>query len=182
MAPLAAAASQQVRFAGSVSASVVPMVQQIVDEVELAAERAGLDAEQVARVTALHRKAIHYGMTGLGWEEYARTRSAALEGDLAPVVEPFPASPDHWIWSWGRLVGDFDPLPYWTTADVPVIFLYGGRDQRIRVDRSVELISERLVGAGANATLVVFGPNGHGLFRDDAVELVAHWIEDGGSP
>lgn len=182
IAPLAAAASDRVRFAGAVSGSVVPMVQQIVDEVELAAERAGLTAGQVARVTELHRLAIHYGMTGLGWNEYAAARKEALGGDLAPVVEPFPDTPDHWIWRWGRVVGDVDPLPYWVTAGVPEIFVFGGHDERIRVGRSVELISRQLVAGGANVTLAVFGPNGHGIYRPDAVDLVARWIGDTGAP
>jgi pimeloyl-ACP methyl ester carboxylesterase len=181
VAPLAAASSDRVRFAGAVSGSVVSMVQQIVDEVELAAERAGFTAEQVARVTALHRLAIHYGMTGVGWEAYATARQAALDSDLAPVVEPFPDTPDHWIWRWGRVVGDVDPLPYWVTADVPELFVFGGQDERIRVGRSVDLITRKLVAGGANATLAVFAPNGHGIYRADAVDLVARWVTDGGA-
>ena len=181
IAPAVATESETVRFVGSISASVVPLVEQIVDEVELAAERAGLDAGQVAEVTALHRSAIHYATTGAGWERYATEREAALDTPIGPVVEPFPDDPDDWVWSWGRAVGNFDPLVHWIAADVPRLLVYGGADERIRVGESVGLVRDHLVGPGENTVLLVFGSNGHGLYRDDAADLIARWVASGGT-
>jgi len=65
---------------------------------------------------------------------------------------------------------------------MPLMFIYGGSDLRIRVQKSMEKIQNHLTGPGSNCTVLYFGPNGHALYRDDLSDLIARWITDGGMP
>ena len=187
IAPLAASRTPRIAFVVDVAGSAVPMTDQVIDEVEKLAEREGFRPEQIDRVDALHRMAIRYGLTGEGWDEYEAALTAALESDLAGhgVVEPFPRTPEHWVWSWARVVGDYDPLPYWEALEVPGLVVYGGQDTQIHVAESVA----RLLGAASDRptelTLAVFAQAGHGLseqrkheyrIRPDALSLISSWI------
>jgi len=185
IAPLAVTRSAEIAFVISASASTVPIVEQIMDEVEKQAERAGLSPQQIEEVNALHRLAIHYGRTGEGWETYMKKLEEARRGSWAGhgIAEGFPDQPDHWVWSWGRMVADYDPLPHWQQVRVPVVLAYGARDTQIRVAKSVARIERLLTGQQQrDVTILVFGDSGHGLrhpsthaIRDDLLDFLHGW-------
>lgn len=184
VAPLAARRSATVAFVVDVSGSAVPITEQVVDEVEKLAQRAGFTPEQVERVNALHRLVIRYGLTGEGWEEYETALARALGSDLAGhgVVEPFPRTRDHWVWSWARSVGPYDPLPHWRELAVPAVIAYGAQDTQIHVAESVALLLGLPQEPAAPRTVLVFGDSGHGLrepsgdgIRPDLLDFLASW-------
>jgi hypothetical protein len=186
VAPLAGRRSSSVAFVVGVSSSAVPITEQAIDEVEKLAERAGFVPEQVARVNALHRLAIRYGLTGEGWERYEESLARALDGDLAGhgVVEPFPRTREHWVWSWARAVGPYDPLPHWNALRVPALIAYGGGDTQIHVPESVDLLVDASGQRGVPRSVLVFGDSGHGLrgpsthaIRPDLLDFVWSWVE-----
>lgn len=181
VAPLTAVRSDDVNFAISVSSSTVPIMEQIMDEVELMAEREGLTEKQIAEINLLHARGLNYALTGTGWEAYKAALAELGNGALAdsPVLKGFPPVPDHWAWNWLREVGNFDPLPYWGTLDIPLLFLYGGQDTQIRVQKSIDLIEEKL--DHLNATVLLFSQNGHAHYRQDALDFITRWIQDRGS-
>lgn len=150
------------------------------DEVEMMAERDGLTEKQIAEINLLHTLGLHYALTETGWDEYEAALTELRNGALAdsPVLKGFPPVPDHWAWNWLRAVGNFDPLPYWATLDIPVLFLYGGEDTQIRVQKSIDLVEEKL--AHLNHTVMLFSQNGHAHYRQDALDFVARWIRDKG--
>ncbi|HUP21895.1 MAG TPA: alpha/beta fold hydrolase [Thermoanaerobaculia bacterium] len=187
IAPLAASRSSRIAFVVNVSGSAVPITEQVIDEVEKLAERRGFSPGQIDRVNTLHRAAIRYALTGEGWDEYEADLAAALESDLAGhgVVEPFPRTRDHWVWSWARLVGAYDPLPYWQALEVPGLVIYGGQDTQIHVLESVERLLATPAGQTGELTLALFAQAGHGLsrghgheygIRPDVLSLIASWI------
>ncbi|HMB68823.1 MAG TPA: alpha/beta fold hydrolase [bacterium] len=180
--PVAATEDPDVAFAVSVSGSVVPMYEQIGDEVLLSGERDGLTAEELARVAGIHEASLRYIRTGEGWEAYATALRDAKGSGLAgrDVVERFPVDPDDTVWAHVRALGDLDPMEYWKRPEIPVLFAYGGRDERLRVSKSTARIQAELDPAGTNYVLLVFGPNGHGHVRDDQLDLIARWIRDRG--
>ncbi|NIR52405.1 alpha/beta fold hydrolase, partial [candidate division KSB1 bacterium] len=104
IAPLAATRSSHVAFVINISGSTVPITEQMIDEVEKLAERAGFTEEQIDRVNVLHGRAIDYGLTEEGWEDYHANLERELKDDLAghDIIEPFPSSRDHWVWQWVR--------------------------------------------------------------------------------
>ena len=186
IAPLAARRSSRIAFVIDISGSAVPLTEQVVDEVEKLALRKGFTPDQVDRVNELHRKAIRYGLTGEGWEAYEEGLRRALESDLAGhgVVEPFPRSRDHWIWTWARAVGTYDPLPHWRALEVPAVIAYGARDTQIHVSESVELLLGLPRVPGASRTVLVFGDSGHALrdpathrLRDDLLDVLTSWVD-----
>jgi len=181
--PLAATHSTKVRFVIDVSGSVVPMAEQIGDEVKKMGEREGLSQAQLEALASLNEMAIGWALTGEGWDAYAGALSEAKEGALsgANVVAGFPTEPDSPAWGFLRTVGNFDPLPYWRELRVPALFLYGGKDQNVDVYKSADLIEGSLTEAGVAYSLLLFRNNGHALFRDDAMDFIARWIRDGGA-
>lgn len=106
---------------------------------------------------------------------------------IADVIASLAAFYDRHIsqrafWS---AVGNFDPLPYWREANVPVLVLLGDRDTNVPSERS----RERLRALNKpNLRVVVFEGSGHGLdappgvggdyIREDALELIREFIFD----
>lgn len=180
--PAAAARSTSVAFVISVSASVVPMMEQMIDEVEMSAERAGLSKTQIDIVNDINRKAIHAALTGKGEQEYLDALTAAKNGSLKgnPVVEKFPTDPDHPAKTFVSINGNFDPIPYWNKTSVPILFVYGGDDTQIRIRKSIDRIYDNLGKDGKNFAILMFRKNGHGIFREDLLDLIARWISDKG--
>lgn len=183
VAPLATVRAERASFVINVSGSVVPILDQIGDELRKMGEREGLSANELATVEALHEKAVSYVLTGEGWEGYSGALERALAGPLgdSDVVQGFPTDPNSGAWAFLRTIGDFDPLPYWKDVSVPALFLYGGRDENVDVYRSVGVIEESLTPLDLDYTLLLFRSNGHALFREDAMAFIARWIHDGGS-
>ena len=181
--PVAAAQAPEIAFVVSVSGSVAPMLQQVADEVRLAGERAGLSPVELGMLASIHDLAARYVHTGEGWDEYAEALAEAKRGRLAGMglVEGFPAERDSPVWSYFRLIGDFDPLPYWRELRVPALFLYGGRDENVDVYRSADLVESSLTPTSLPYSLLLFRNNGHALFREDAMDFIARWVRDGGA-
>ena len=181
--PLAAAHSETVSFVIDVSGSVVPMAEQIGDELRMMGRREGLDDAAVDEVSAIHRRAMRYVRTGDGWDEYAAALRAAKAGALAgtEVAGGFPTERDAAIWNFVRKIAPFDPLPYWKRVRVPVVFLYGGNDGNVDTAKSRRLIASELAPEGLAYSVLFFRNNGHALYREDAMDFIARWIRDGGA-
>jgi hypothetical protein len=180
--PAAAAGEANVAFAVSVSGSVLPMYGQIGHEVMMSAERDGLTEVELARVAGIHEASLRFIRTGEGWDAYASALRNAKDSGLAgrEVVERFPTDRDDSVWEHVRALGDLDPMEYWRKLKIPLLFAYGGRDERVRVPASTARIHAELDPAGTNYVLLVLGPNGHAHVRDDQLDLIARWIRDRG--
>ena len=180
--PAATTRSSGVAFVISVSASVVPITEQIMDEVEMSAERAGLSKTQVEMVNDINRKAINAALTGTGEQEYLDALTAAKNGALKgnPVIEAFPTDSNHPAKTFVKSVGNFDPTPYWTKTSVPILFVYGGNDTQIRIRKSIDRIYDTLGKDDKNFAILLFRKNGHGIFREDLLDFMARWISNKG--
>ncbi len=180
--PLAATGVAEVAFVIDVSGSVVPLGEQIEDELLRMARRTGLTEQDLAHVRAIHEAALTHARTREGWEEYraalAAARSAGLGG--SEVLEGFPVEQDSWVWSFLAKIVDYDPLPYWRQLEVPALFLFGGNDENVDVAKSVDVIQRVLGSSNLSYGLLLFGKNGHALYREDALDFIARWIRDGG--
>jgi len=180
--PAAAARSSAVAFVIDVSGSVVPIMEQIGDELRQLGAREGLTPEQLQEIGTIHGLGVHYALTGAGWEDYAAALDALRQSPVGTteVVNGFPTEPDSPAWNFLRTIGDYDPLPYWREVSVPTLFLYGGRDENVDAFKSAKLIEDTLTQTGVPYSLLFFRNNGHALFRDDAMDFIARWIRDGG--
>lgn len=180
--PAAAARSNHIAFAVSVSGSTVPILEQIGDEIALMAERAGVAAEDAAALRTIHESGVRYALSSDGWDEYAKALATAKTGNMRgmDVIESFPTEPDAPAWEFLRTIGNYDPMDYWTQLDIPVAFVYGGRDTQIRIQKSVRRVFDVLDPKEINYTLLVFRLNGHALYRDDALDFLTQWIRNRG--
>ncbi len=180
--PLAATLSSKVKFVVDVSGSVVPLREQIGDEIRQGALAEGRSEEELKTLQELNQLGLRYALLGEGWQEYSHALEAAKHTSLkeSEVLGGFPATRDHPIWSFLRAVGDFDPLPYWQRVAVPALFLYGGKDRNVDTRKSAAIVENTLFAPEKSFSLLFFGKNGHGLFRDDAMDFLARWIADKG--
>lgn len=183
VAPVAATRSSVARFVINVSGSVVPILDQIGDELRKMGQREGLSAEELNTVRSLHVHAVNYALDRENWAVYSVALEEAKGGTLGKtkVVDGFPTDPDSGAWEFLRTIGNFDPLPYWREVEVPTLFIYGGRDENVDVFKSTDIIEGSLTSAGLPYDLLLFGNNGHAIFREDAMDFMARWIHNGGT-
>lgn len=180
--PRAAALSDEVAFIVNVSGSVIPLIEQMFDEVEMMAEREGFNPGEIEEVNTIHRLAISYGRTLRGWDDYRSRLEAARSGPRGDTqtIRGFPDRPDHWVWQWGRGVAEDDPLPFWRKLKVPALIVYGDQDTQIRVAKSAELIRRHL---GDRVELKIYPGAGHAIrergtpvLREDFIRHLVGWI------
>jgi pimeloyl-ACP methyl ester carboxylesterase len=103
-----------------------------------------------------------------------------------PVSTAFPFTQDDWHWAWNRKVIDFDPMPLWERLRIPVLVVYGDKDEKdnVPVRESVERLERMIVTDGNRDFMVrVFAGSGHALgdpktnwIRKDFLDLVAAWV------
>jgi len=180
--PLAATLSLKVKFVVDVSGSVVPLREQIGDEIRQTALDKGCSEEELKTLRELNELGMRYALQGEGWQEYSDALMAAKHTSLkeSEVFGGFPGTRDHPIWGFLHSVGDFDPLPYWEKVKVPALFLYGGKDRNVDTRKSAAIVENTLFSPEKSFSLLFFGKNGHGLFRDDAMDFLVRWIGDKG--
>ena len=180
--PVAAARNGKIRFVVSVSGSVVPLAEQMLDELLIDASGKGLTDAQMVAIRDLHSAVMQYARDP---RDYAAVAAAKRAGASAHVPAPFldnvPASTDAGIWGWLHRVAGFDPMPYWKRLAVPVVFVYGGRDSNVDATKSVLQVERELMVGDAPVSLVFFNENGHALFRKEAVQFVAAFARSAGA-
>ncbi len=176
--PVTAARSSNVAFAISVSGSTVPMIEQIMDEVEIGAELTGLTPKQIEIVNDINRKGINYALTGEGADDYLSALNSAKNGELkdSPVVQKFPTEPNPGMIQFLRVIKDFDPIAYWKKVSVKALFVYGGKDRNVRTQKSIARL-EKTFGKGAfDYTVMLFSQSDHGIYREDLIDFITSWI------
>lgn len=178
--PVAASLSEDISFVIDVSGSVVPMMEQIMDEVELMAEREGLNHSEVEKVNQLNRKAIFAALTSSNSKDYFEYLEELKQGPLKgrEVVEGFPTDTNHVSKTFINTIGDFDPIPYWKKIAQPILFVYGGKDRNIKIKKSIDRIDASLGESNYDYTILYFRQNGHALYREDLMDFIPSWIDN----
>ncbi len=103
------------------------------------------EAEQ-AEAEKFYRLFVDAARTGEGREDFWKEADKARGAPWFPWLEIPPA--DHWVWDFYKLIGNFDPLPYWEKVRVPVLLVYGEKDQLVSVHDSIVRITSALEKAG----------------------------------
>ena len=178
--PVVASRSSKVAFAINSSGTTIPMVEALMDEIEIAAELTGLSAKQIKTISDINRKGIHYALTGKGADEYLKALNNGKETKLknSPVVQAFPTKPNPGLIQFLKLIGRFDPLPYWKKVKVPSLFIYGGKDRLLRPKKSIDRIQKTFGKSGFDYTILFFNNRGHSTFGEDLIDFIAGWISN----
>lgn len=181
VAPLAAARTNDVAFVIDIVGATVSYAEQTFVEMTNTAKQAGVDVEEVVR---LNRAAGRYLING-DWNAYAAARERALAGPAKKVAAGFPGKQDAKIWTFMRSVLAYDPMPYWTVLEQPVLFVFGELDERdnVPVAESVRRIEFALRAAAKKNYEVAVIPNvGHALmieqnkFAPEFTAKLASWL------
>ena len=79
----------------------------------------------------------------------------------------FFAPPDtgNSYWRFSKAYGQYDPLAWWSRVSVPVLLVYGARDERVPAQESAARIAAVLKRAGNNAVTVRIFPDADHTFR-----------------
>jgi len=180
--PIAAAKSDKIKMVIDVSGSVIPLKEQITDEIVKLGEREGQNADQIETLKTINERSYQFANDRSKWEDYITPLRAALTTELGAYdsIKGFPQDRELWVWDWLKLVGDTDPMNYWKQLDVPLLFIFGGKDTQIDIRKSTGLIQDNLDPLEKNYSILYFRLNGHALFREDCNDLIAEWLRDKG--
>jgi alpha-beta hydrolase superfamily lysophospholipase len=176
LAPAIAARNPAVAWIIAADGPVGPQFHQDLFRVDTALAKR-YSGTQLRDAEALYAEFVDVARTGAPHDQLrrdiARAENAVWLADLAIPDD------DSWIWTWYRTAGNYDDTPFWATVSVPVLLIFGGDDQLVPVEPSVDGTRAILaahgntkvatrVFAGADHTLHVPPSSPHGWPREPA--------------
>jgi uncharacterized protein len=183
VAAIIAAEDPNAEFTAVISGGTASLRDQIVDELVLEAERRNepLREDGLGRLRDLYGTLFSVAGQRGSWDAYVAevAEARAAGGPLAYAVRTMPMDSTHWVVGYLQHMGDFNPMSFWDRVESPALFVYGGLDTQVRVDSSIDRL--RSAPSRNHFTIVTAGGNGHALFREDIIELLAEWIRTRGS-
>src|SRR5258707_3989807 len=130
---------------------------------ERALRQRGISGADLAKARQVLRSYFDYLATGAGLPDLSR---ALKEGKRSPWAEalrldrvlPPPEARASWAW-----VATFDPVPSIEKLNIPVLLFFGGRDELLPTELSMQRWTEALGRSDARATVRLFAEAGHGI-------------------
>lgn len=185
IAPLAASEYKGIDFVINVSGGAVTMEETMIHEVTYNAIEEGLNARQITEMLQLHGAFFDYAING-DWSEVESLKQQALNSDWKEFAQTLPIDKDLWLWDWVKMVGPYDPIPYWEKVTMPVLVAYGEKDEhdKVMVWQSVYRLSKAFSESNYSDYLIkVYPGTEHGLFEPGNMyihqefgRLLVNWI------
>jgi dienelactone hydrolase len=161
LGPLAASRSKDVAFVIAVSGPGVSPGEQMIFYYGTQLRDQGVPAQQVAEASDLRRKVWRYLSTGEGYDEASTALQqaqsqpwfAAIKEQPDGLFAKSPASkilddPAIRAQQWFKFEIDYDPRSALRKLTVPALFLFGGQDELVPVQRSADIIRQTLTESG----------------------------------
>jgi pimeloyl-ACP methyl ester carboxylesterase len=173
-APLVAGAEPSVRFLVVVTGGGAPPREAEMARYERALQQANVSGNELQRARGALRAYFAYLATGneLGQLksalEAARGSRWAAALDLERVL-PDPSQRASWAW-----VATFDPVPAIEKLRIPVLLFFGGRDELLPSELSMERWTTALRRSEAAVTVRLFPEAGHGMTLGEHHAPAAH--------
>jgi alpha-beta hydrolase superfamily lysophospholipase len=178
IAPLAASRGQPGEVAFVVAADTIagPVYQQDLyrQEHALPAELAPGERKQAL---ALFRLFVDVARGTKPYEELERASTPVRQARWYQDLEIPPR--DHWLWGFYRATANLDTLPVWAKVKVPVLLVYGQRDQLVPVDDSIARIERALAQTGNHryASVIIPGATHELIVRPERGQPFDWWRE-----
>lgn len=190
IAPLAHRFAGDGAFVISVSSAAVAVFDQMAHEAMNTLASSGLGSGELVEARRFLEAVRNHATGRLSWDGYAVLRDSLRTGPIADFASAMPDDAADWRWSWWNRVGRYDPILSWAASRVPVLVVYGERDEEdnVPVRRSVERL-ERLAGAPGVPPIdvVVFPGLGHALVDEEtgwvhagALDRIVSWVVEPG--
>jgi pimeloyl-ACP methyl ester carboxylesterase len=157
IAPLAAArAPGAVAFLVAASTYPDSVWQQDVYRVERSIRRQNFSDADVGHAMEVYRVFLDVARGIKPWAELENV-SAPVRGERWYKYLGIPPR-ENWLWAYYRGTGNFVALPSWETVRVPVLLVYGERDQLVPVGESMQMIEGALKRAGNTSYTAILLP------------------------
>jgi dienelactone hydrolase len=163
--PLAATRARELAFLISISGGAVTPAATTLDQAANEMKARGMKPQTIDDILAIMKLQYRFAQTGEGWSEYAAARDqlAARLGQPPPTM---PGTPDHPAWQSIRRFYFFDPAPVLRQIRVPMLAIFGERDNNILADKNSAALEAALKAGGhPDYTLRVLARANHGLFE-----------------
>jgi dipeptidyl aminopeptidase/acylaminoacyl peptidase len=160
-APLVAAQTPEVSFviaSGASGVSVLESERYSLTSFEADRHLDREDSLAAARYIDLVTRVAYQGAP------YAQLDSLAAADSSKKWFFPVPKIDDPY-WAFSRAIAGYDPLAWWAKVHVPVLLIYGERDERVPVDVSVRNIAGTLRRAGNRDVTAKVFPEADHTFR-----------------
>ena len=146
IAPLIATRSRDVAFVIAAAAIGMPVYQQDLFRTRNDLRSAGFSQDEIDQAMNLYSVWLNVARTGMGHEQL----KVQVETDQSQKWFKYVAPPpdESWLWKWYPPVGNYNGVPLWEKVTVPVLLLYGERDENTPVPESIVNIERALTRAG----------------------------------
>ena len=146
IAPLVVSSSKAVSFIIAAASYGGVAWEQDIYRVRNSIGRERFTEKEVAQAMDYYTQFITVARTGEGWDVFEReTEKVRKERWFGWLGIP---PKGNWIYDWYKKTGNYDPTPFWEKVHVPVLLIYGEKDQLIPVAQSIVDIERALNRAG----------------------------------
>ncbi len=160
ISPLLADVSPDVKFLVVGAAHGGVAYQQDLFRTRNSLKKSSFSADEQAAAEKFYQRFVDVARTGEGKDEFWKEVEQVRASEWFPWLEIPPA--DHWVWDFYKLIGNFDPSPLWEKVRIPVLLIYGEKDQVVPVHESIVRITSALEKAGNHRYGVLILPRaGH---------------------
>lgn len=122
---------------------------------------AGFTDEEIKRAMAMYMLMLD---VACGTKPYRELETASQPVQATRWYQWLGIPPENsYLWSWYPKIGNLDTLVFWKQVHVPVLLIYGERDQLVPVDESLAKITAALVTAKTAYTAIIVPGAQHNL-------------------
>ncbi len=146
LTPLIATRSNALAFAISAASYAGPAYEQDIYRVRNSLRKHGYSDEEVKEAMEMYTIFIDLARSGQGWELYESNMEKSRKKRWFEFLE-LPQKGD-WLWQHYLPIGNFNSLSYWEKVRVPILLIYGERDELVPPIESLTKIEKALKKAG----------------------------------
>ena len=148
LAPLLATKSKDVSFIIAAASVGDTVYKQDLYRVENNLKSNDFSKAEINDAMIYYRQWLEMARTGVGFEKLDSLNNQSKNKKWFEWVEAPPK--EHWIWKFYLSTGNYSSLPYWKKISVPVLLVYGEKDQIEDIKTYIHNIDKALIDGQKN--------------------------------